>query len=502
MTHWLQVPYISGNRAVFSQLVADARTSNKRIALVGDSQEDTTSESTCVNLSFLAWQKLGRCFESCIMPPFNQGTSADTSLFWCSACQGVSPSAKVTANSLIPMGQTVIGSGTYSLGTVRYLLAYKADTNVLQAAGDYQIIDPSAGCVADIFLYTNSAGPAEIKWSSAPVAIGPSSGSMSAVVNATALSSGLGLNGTSGTAKRFRTGTMPYNAAKPYHQLIVGGHDGTSYVAGAEMAGARIISLAGAGGLVWEPFSVTGYSTDSVLANHSGAGPMFNLMGGPDGWSGISIGLCNNNAFSLHDDPATYKTKLSALITLLRSWTGTTTPVLLLADPPTTGSGWFAGSWDSFNGYAAVQAELANELTDVMAINTQRMVYDQGYDPSVAEDSTDGIHPTPKAALIRASVIVNALFSEARGATAAEIVAAINADATQITQQTNAATAATQSTAAAIDAATAATQATAAALDASKIPRLTDAIAAGAAVRRNKVAATSTTLDETLEATP
>jgi len=52
------------------------------------------------------------------------------------------------------------------------------------------------------------------------------------------------------------------------------------------------------------------------------------------------------------------------------------------------------------------------------------------------------------------------------------------------------------------DAATAATQATAAALDASKIPRLTDAIAAGAAVRRNKVAATSTTLDETLEATP
>ena len=52
------------------------------------------------------------------------------------------------------------------------------------------------------------------------------------------------------------------------------------------------------------------------------------------------------------------------------------------------------------------------------------------------------------------------------------------------------------------DAATAATQATAAALDASKIPRLSAAVAAGAVVRRNKVAATSTTLDETLEATP
>ena len=52
------------------------------------------------------------------------------------------------------------------------------------------------------------------------------------------------------------------------------------------------------------------------------------------------------------------------------------------------------------------------------------------------------------------------------------------------------------------DAATAATQATAAALDASKIPRLSAAVAAGAVVRRNKVAATSATLDETLEATP
>lgn len=53
-----------------------------------------------------------------------------------------------------------------------------------------------------------------------------------------------------------------------------------------------------------------------------------------------------------------------------------------------------------------------------------------------------------------------------------------------------------------IAAITAATQATAAALDASKIPRAASPTTAGAAVRRNKVAATSATLDETLEATP
>lgn len=48
----------------------------------------------------------------------------------------------------------------------------------------------------------------------------------------------------------------------------------------------------------------------------------------------------------------------------------------------------------------------------------------------------------------------------------------------------------------------AAAQATAAALDASKIPRAAAAVTAGASVRRTKVAATSATLDETLEATP
>jgi hypothetical protein len=76
----------------------------------------------------------------------------------------------------------------------------------------------------------------------------------------------------------------------------------------------------------------------------------------------------------------------------------------------------------------------------------------------------------------------------AGGPTTAQIVAAINADPTQITARTNAATAATQ--------------ATTAATEIGKVPRLSTAIAAGAAARRNKVAATADTLDETLGAVP
>jgi len=57
------------------------------------------------------------------------------------------------------------------------------------------------------------------------------------------------------------------------------------------------------------------------------------------------------------------------------------------------------------------------------------------------------------------------------------------------------ATAATEATAAAAQSTTAATEI-------GKVPRLSTAIAAGAAARRNKVAATSDTLDETLGAVP
>ena len=442
MTHWLQVPYTSGAKLLFAQLAEDARTSNKRIALFGDSQEDTTSESTCVDLSFHSWQKLGRVHESCICPPFNHGTTADSSLFWLSAGAATGDSTKATTASYIPPGKSVTQSGTYPLGCVRHLLAYKADTNWLQSAGDYTILDPTSGCVADIFLYTKSSGPAEIKWNSAPVATGPSAGSISATVNASEVTTTLELDASSNVGKRYRTGTLPYDGAKPYAQLIYGGHDGSSYVAGTEMAGARFISLAGAGGLVWEPFSVGGYNTEHIAANHANAGPMFTLMGGPDGWSAIAIGLMNNNAFSLDDTLEEYETKLSALITLLRTWTGTTTPIVLLADPPTTGSGWPVGTHDNFNQYASVQADLANSLQDVMAINTQRLMYDFGYDPADTTYCIDGTHPTRLGANIRAATIVSALFGEgfvgsgSSGPTTAEIVAAINADATQTAART------------------------------------------------------------------
>lgn len=81
------------------------------------------------------------------------------------------------------------------------------------------------------------------------------------------------------------------------------------------------------------------------------------------------------------------------------------------------------------------------------------------------------------------------------GASAAEIVAAINADPTQTTARENASIAASQ-------ALIAATQATTAATEIGKVHRSATPVAAGAAMRRNAIAATATTLDETVGPTP
>ena len=151
--------------------------------------------------------------------------------------------------------------------------------------------------------------------------------------------------------------------------------------------------------------------------------------------------------------------------------------------------------------------------------------------------------PTAISDMIAKNVVTGANdWDEALDEINKQSLIAINANATQITLQNNAATAATHTPAAISDmiaknvatgandwdealdeinkqsliainanptqitlqgnAATAATQATAAATEIGKVPRLSTAIAAGASARRTKGAATATTLDETLGATP
>ena len=78
-----------------------------------------------------------------------------------------------------------------------------------------------------------------------------------------------------------------------------------------------------------------------------------------------------------------------------------------------------------------------------------------------------------------------AYYGGGSGASAAEIIAAFKADPDLGTGVNGAVT----------NAATAATEI-------GKVPRLSTAIAAGASARRTKGAATATTLDETLGATP
>jgi hypothetical protein len=98
---------------------------------------------------------------------------------------------------------------------------------------------------------------------------------------------------------------------------------------------------------------------------------------------------------------------------------------------------------------------------------------------SKASDTKIGTAPIVKAAT---------LTGEGEASLVAAIVTGVNADATQTTARTNAATAATQ--------------ATTAAAEVVKIHRAASAVTAGGSVRKTRVAATATTLDETLGPTP
>lgn len=403
---WANTPNISGTAAAkraLATLLFQARSSNKRIALVGDSQEDSTGDSLADYLCQSFYSVLGKCHETAISQPFNYGSTASHPSYWLTNVAMVNSAAKSVPDAAIPPGRSVASQTTYAYLNFRTMVQHKAENQVWQGAGDYTVLDLTAGFYAECFLYTNSGGSAACKWIHAKENSQPGS------FFGTSVDSGafdVDLSASDDEPVRVRTPDLVHDASNPYNNIQIG-HDANT---GIQLAGTRVISNAGAGGVVWQMFSVGGYDTTDIEANHADAGPMFRVMGGASGWDAIAIGICNNNAFALEQDKSTYKTALSGLIETLRGWNDNQALILLIGDPPVTGSGWPAGALDKFNTYAEGQAELAESLSNVVAINSQRLMHDSQYDPASATFSSDGLHPNPLGGKIRADAIARAMF--------------------------------------------------------------------------------------------
>lgn len=424
---YLTTDYVVGDRDTFAQIVRLAGSVNTRIAVFGDSQEYDKGQGKhfISQLNALSWRQLGVCSETPVIFPANDSTNQGQ---WVSHSRLAYNAAKTTPDSYILPSKAVVTNNSTSQGCSRVLPVTKADYSYYNQAGVYDILDPTDGFVADLFAYTSTAGPPELYWRSSPYADIASSGYFGAN-NATGYSSGLELDQTDDEPVKFRTGTIPYDPTKPQTNLIYRGSDASGgVVAGANLAGARLISLATAGGIIWEGFAFSGYTTESIAANHANAGAMFRMMGD---WDAIMIGLGTNNSDVLGDTAAEFKTKLLALIALLRgsTWANATVPIILVSD--TARNDLSAGQETQDQLYADAIAEIATAGTKIIAINSRRMMEDIGYAPDDEVWSGDGIHHTEMAQRARAETLCNSLFGlasdgdVAAGVTAASIASSV-----------------------------------------------------------------------------
>lgn len=403
---YLTTAYVAGDRDTFAQIFRRAGSVNTRIAVFGDSQEYDKGQGKhfIAQLNALSFRQFGVCSETPIIFPANDSTNQGQ---WVAHSRLAYNAAKTTPDSYILPSKAVVTNNSTSQGCSRVLPVTKADYSYYNRAGVYDILDPTDGFVADLFAYTSTAGPPELYWRSSPYIDIASSGYFGAN-NATGFSSGLELDQTDNQPVKFRTGTIPYDPTKPQTNLIYRGANASGgVVAGANLAGARLVSLASTGGIIWEGFAFTGYTTESIAANHANAGAMFRTMGD---WDAILIGLGTNNSDVLGDTAAEFKTKLLALIALLRgsTWANTTVPIILMSD--TERNDLSAGQETEDQLYADAITEIAEAGTKIIAVNSRRMMEDIGYDPDDTTWSDDGIHPTPMAQRARAETLCNSLF--------------------------------------------------------------------------------------------
>jgi len=519
MTAYQLQPYIVGQTQGLKEVFRSASSQLMRIGILGDSRTDPTvtvlDNRMESRLNYQCFRQFGMASETPIARVWVSTRSASADPEFCLP-MALAYGTLNTNSATSPIADLPPGFSYYKLqtGAAAHGIALGLDTqctSVRTTHGDFPHGNkgpffPDANVKSEWFFRKNATiTTPRFNW------VDVATSAATPTVSVTGFSQNISVNpfdtsvGTGGVLKY----TSPVHNTPTAGNYIKGlvicqNGAGSSYTGanGMEFAGGRFKDSANNRGMVVQSFGCGNYDAAEVLDLNGSCGPTIATMGPYHAWM-IIFGANDYGSASYASPSTNFIVKMQALIDFVRSSTvgGTSRTPIVLCNPYLRPS-----AQSTFDTFTAQLIQLAQTNSDVVFLNVARAIEDAKYSTSNTAFTADGIHfSTDMGAMIYHDVVWNLVQAASQSGTqttAADLMAAINADATQITQQTNAATAATQSTAAAIDAATAATQATAAALDASKIPRLSSAVTAGAAIRRNKVAATSTTLDETLEATP
>lgn len=507
MPTYQEQPYITGQIQGLKEVFRSARSQLMRIGVLGDSRTDPDNIGTLdrrleQRLNYLCFKAFGQASETPISRAgaSNYSTTGDPqfcvprAVFYGQVLAN-NASATLADFSDMPPGfslyrmQTSSAIRGVSLGLDPTAGSIHATAGQMPHGGK-AVYFPSAGVVSEHFFRKRlSIEATRLNWvdvtKSTSVVVSVSSTGFTQNVNVGAFVT----NDADGGLVKYRSPVHNTPSAGNVINSIVACQDDTNAIYtgtnGFQWAGGRFVDPSRNQGMVIQSFGAGNYDAAELLDRHGSMGPAVNAYGPYHAWF-IVLGA-NDYGSPSYATPTTgaFKTKIQDLIDFARGATagGTArTPIVLCSPYART------GSQSAFDAFVEFLIELTQENNDVVFVNTARILEDAGYSPTNTAFTTDEVHMKTNLgvvmhaeALFTAIQVASESGSVLESLTAGEIVAAINADATQTAARNNAATAATEI---------------------GKVPRLSAAIAAGAAARRNKVAATADTLDETLGAVP
>lgn len=220
-------------------------------------------------------------------------------------------------------------------------------------------------------------------------------------------SSGLDLNKTDsslGDYVIYESPNLTYGgASEPWHNMYVHGLDSSGDpIIGLQVLASRFVEPTVAGGICFSTISQGSATVDTHLAvtNLAGVGAAFS----GDPINAVFVSLGTNDAGNVSNDPASWKTKLSNLVTKLKTdFPGAL--IVLLSEPPKWDFG--VGAEDkrtTFERYAAVAGQLASESSGVAFLNLGRALYDvaQDFGEANGRHLSDTVHLTSASQAIQA----------------------------------------------------------------------------------------------------
>ncbi len=403
------------NPQLFTNLWQSAQTQTVRIAILGDSQETNPGGAGVdyiPRLNYEMWTRFGNVPETPIEGCSFYGGGApyaDWLLRGACAAPGPSPT-RLAANQILPNVQpqaysTLNGASNINgeyYGQLTLLEQNAIDIDPAAAIPSTVNYFNTAGVVkAEIFAATNPSSGEIAYWaqpldSNVPDYYAPISTSGTLT---------LGLQSPNFAVLSGTTAALSYGG-NTYLALQVAGTDDTALT---DIIGLRFFNETYPQGVVFDTFSHGGYQATSFLNAAGNAGAMFQAMN----FQAVILHYGANdsgNNVSAQD----FQTNIESVMALVRSWVGDPNfPVILIADVYRTGL--TATEQTQFDQYVGAQLAIAQSDSNVMVINSRRLMENLGWNGGSGQSSTfliDGVHYTPYGAKMLAAAEAAAMMGD------------------------------------------------------------------------------------------